>query len=329
MTEKRPKVSIVIPAYNAEKCLADAVENVLAQQYGNIEIVIVNDGSTDGTAKVAKKLADNNKIIKIVTQENRGLGEARNAGMTVVQGEYVVFLDADDFLFPWAIEKLLDAALTTDADIVCGEMIESASPKETLANGKDQSPEIRTYDNGEGYIDFLYGRIRTSACAKLYKVAAIKKLKFSAIRHAEDLEYNLRAFKKIKKISVLVEPLVEVYTISPGSMTHSSYNEKRQEEMTILRQIQKGITVEDNPAVKKALKAGLFFHALGMICTINDNPEARQQYADDFKELKKMIRKCCRSVAFDKKALPSQKRYALAACTSVEIMLKMMQKAAK
>ena len=322
-----PKVSIIIPAYNAEKCLEESVKSATNQSYKNIEIIIVNDGSTDKTAQVAKKLSAKNSKIKVVTQENRGLGEARNSGMDVMTGDYVVFLDADDLLFPWAISKCIEEALSSDAGIVCGEMVESAEPKKALKEGSDCETQTSILRDNNGYKEFLYGRIRTSAHAKLYKSGVIKADRFSKIRHAEDLEFNLRIFKKTKNICFITSPAIEVYTLSENSMMRSSYNEKKQEELALLRQLQKDIAAEKRPDTKKALKAALFFHAVGMIGPISDSSETLEKYSADYRELKAMIHKARWSVAHDKNALASQRRYALAACVSVRLMLKMMRRA--
>jgi glycosyltransferase involved in cell wall biosynthesis len=98
-----PLASVIIPAYNAERFLRQAVESALAQTYPRVEVIVVNDGSTDGTQKLAEELARNDGRVKVFTQENAGVGAARNRGITEAQGAYIAPLDADDFWYP---EKL-------------------------------------------------------------------------------------------------------------------------------------------------------------------------------------------------------------------------------
>jgi len=97
---KLPLVSIIIPCYNQGRYLGDAIESVLRQSYRRLEIIVVDDGSTDDSSQVARKYSD----VKLIRQENRGLSRARNAGLEASRGDYLVFLDADDRLLPGAIQ---------------------------------------------------------------------------------------------------------------------------------------------------------------------------------------------------------------------------------
>src|SRR3990172_7432416 len=104
MSLKTAKVSVVIPAYNSAPCIRDAVESALGQGYGEMEVIVVDDGSTDGTKEALADLAGAGKVVYIY-QENRGAGAARNAGVRVSGGEYIAFLDSDDLWLEGKIEK--------------------------------------------------------------------------------------------------------------------------------------------------------------------------------------------------------------------------------
>ncbi|MCS6813258.1 MAG: glycosyltransferase [Cyanobacteria bacterium] len=103
-----PLVSVVIPAYNAEKCLAETLTSVLAQTYEHLEVLVVNDGSTDGTADLASQIMLRDRRLKVITQSNAGAAAARNTGIRHAQGEYIAPIDADDLWHPQAIEKMVD-----------------------------------------------------------------------------------------------------------------------------------------------------------------------------------------------------------------------------
>ncbi len=111
-------VSIIIPVYNAEKYLLESVQSALSQSYKNIEIICVDDGSSDSSPEILKKLASDNSNVKIITQENAGGGVARNKGLDNAVGKYVYFLDSDDIAAPNLIEKALARANECDADLV-------------------------------------------------------------------------------------------------------------------------------------------------------------------------------------------------------------------
>ena len=101
-----PIVSVIIPAYNVEKYIRNAIDSVLGQTYKDIEIIVVDDGSTDGTKKSLEPYIKDNKIIYLY-QNNRGLSGARNSGIKTAKGEYIALLDADDLFYPSKIEKQL------------------------------------------------------------------------------------------------------------------------------------------------------------------------------------------------------------------------------
>lgn len=113
------KLSVIIPLYNSGKYLSKAVDSVVNQQLGNdYEIVIVNDGSTDDSGDIAEKIALDNKNIKVFTQKNQGPGIARNRGLEEARGEYILFLDADDYLEPDSLSFLLSEAEDKNLDIL-------------------------------------------------------------------------------------------------------------------------------------------------------------------------------------------------------------------
>ncbi len=115
------RLSVVVPVYKAEKYLARCVESVLAQTMGDFELILVDDGSPDGSGAMCDDFASRDVRIKVLHQENTGVSAARNAGVAMAQGEYIAFLDSDDWIEPRMYELLLEAADQEDADIVkCG-----------------------------------------------------------------------------------------------------------------------------------------------------------------------------------------------------------------
>ncbi len=108
------KISVIIPVYNGEKYIAQCLENILCQTYKELEIIVVNDGSTDKTAEIASTYP-----VKLINQENSGVSVARNAGIDFATGDYIHFMDADDLICLDFYEKMLFASLTTGADMSC------------------------------------------------------------------------------------------------------------------------------------------------------------------------------------------------------------------
>ena len=114
-----PKVSVIVPAFNCEKFLYKCIESIRNQSYSNIEIIVVNDGSTDNTEKIVLNMIEQENRIIYYKQENSGPSEARNKGISLSKGEYLVFIDSDDTVEPSYIEMLLNEMLISKADLVC------------------------------------------------------------------------------------------------------------------------------------------------------------------------------------------------------------------
>lgn len=115
------KVSVILCVYNEEKYVRQAIESILGQSLTDLELIIVNDGSTDSTKDIIESYRD--KRIKLINQENIGLGASRNKGLRVAEGDYVTFLDGDDWFSPEALEESYNKAVLNDTDILMFQMI--------------------------------------------------------------------------------------------------------------------------------------------------------------------------------------------------------------
>ena len=114
-----PAISLIIPVYNVEKFLVKALESVKNQTFQDFEVIIVDDGSTDKSIAISEKYCNENPNFRLIKQENKGPGAARNAAIKISKGEYIAFMDSDDYLEPNFLECLYNAAIENDADIVC------------------------------------------------------------------------------------------------------------------------------------------------------------------------------------------------------------------
>lgn len=117
----QPLVTIIIPVYKAEHFLNECVDSILAQSYENLEVILVDDGSPDNCGVICDRYADSDKRVRVVHQPNKGVAAARNAGLPLAKGEYLFFVDSDDYLAEGCIEKHISVALMHDADMVCAQ----------------------------------------------------------------------------------------------------------------------------------------------------------------------------------------------------------------
>lgn len=184
-------VSFIIPAYNAQRYLGQALDSVLAQTGGDMEILVVDDGSTDGTGALAADYARRHSCIRVITSENRGVSHARNLGMEAARGRYLAFLDADDVLCRGAYTPELAAWLSSsDHDLVSFGYI-AAGPD--LRRGRLIPEEDRVLNRRDpGFLREANGR---HFCARLYRRQTLGRLRFfEGIRYGEDSVFSYLAF---------------------------------------------------------------------------------------------------------------------------------------
>lgn len=197
------KLSVIVPAYNAETTLRTAVESILSQQVPGLEIIIVNDGSTDATDKICHALASENQCIHVITQKNAGICAARNRGLEAASGEFLTFCDDDDLLWQGALKLLLQTAEDTRADIVRGgyELLRQR-PDGTMVQQPHPAGQACTIELGSGgYGAFLTNSGPQFVWNALYRRTALLGLRFNerCSFGLEDFVFNAAAYRRISK----------------------------------------------------------------------------------------------------------------------------------
>lgn len=262
-------ISVIVPVFNTERYLAACLDSILAQSYQNLEIIVVNDGSTDLSLNVAESYAEKDDRIRLYNHDNEGLSEARNRGLNVSTGERVTFVDSDDILLPGALKKMMKAMDETGADIVEGMSVKThASFK--LENLDD--PVIIEYEASAAIEDVLYQkRLLPSACGKLFKKSLFENINFRKNIYYEDLDVFYKLFEKAHKIVYLKYP-VYFYRETEGSITNT-WNPKRLDVLNVTENIENYFIGNDNllkPARDRRLSANFNMFSL---CSLNGDKE--------------------------------------------------------
>ena len=219
-------ISVIIPCYNAEKCLAIPLNSLMEQSYKNLEIIIVNDGSKDGTLEVAKNYASIDSRIKVVNQENAGVSVARNNGVKVANGEYIMFLDADDnYTTPFAIEKLCKRLEETGADMAVCNFIHPCFEQHT--KGERIFDMTKHSEFLEFYQDFFVLGVPWN---KITRRECLTEEFVPGVKFNEDELYNLDNLHNMKKIAFTDEVLHHYYCAPynpslPASAVNSIYSQ--------------------------------------------------------------------------------------------------------
>ena len=223
MKESDMKVSVIMPAYNAEGYIRKAIGSVLTQGLKDFELIIVNDGSTDNTLDIISSFDDSR--IRIINQSNRGPGAARNAGLNIALGEYVMFLDSDDWFCPNALEMAYRQAQENATDISIFQIIKYDDGKYSendwfSLNNFPADFEDRAFNPHECR-DFLFD-ISVSACQKIFRRQFLSDInaRFPEGIYFEDMPFFFYTFLSAERISILRNHLY-VRRKHEGSITES------------------------------------------------------------------------------------------------------------
>lgn len=216
--------SIIIPVYNVEKYLGECIESVLTQSFQSYEIILVNDGSTDTSGDICDEYAKKDKRIKVIHQENKGLSGARNKGIVSSTGEYLLFIDSDDYIAENSLEKLHDTIGENDIDVVFLEIVKFLPDGTTQPMNDGYVKEKIVNKNQEEVWEHIanINKFPGSACSKAVKRSLLSEdMLFVEGLISEDIEWCYRLFGKAVTYSYLEYPFYYYRQQRQGSITNS------------------------------------------------------------------------------------------------------------
>jgi len=217
------KVSVIVPVYNVKQYLARCLDSILAQTERDLEIICVDDGSSDGSAGILSAYAERDVRIRVVTQENKGLSGARNSGLDVFTGDWVMFVDSDDWIPPYATETFLKVAAESGAPVV----VSKAYAVDALDVGAKPEPR---WTLERPALKRLVGRrkMQSSAWNKFYRADVVRSRRFIEGIYFEDWPFVTELFGDMDCFALVREPMY-VYCINGGasSIVRSPFNEKK------------------------------------------------------------------------------------------------------
>lgn len=182
------KISVIVPVYNVEEYLIECLESLTAQTIEDMEIIVVDDGSPDNCPKMCDEFAEIHKNVKVIHKENGGLSSARNAALKIAQGEYIGFVDSDDWVDANMYETMYDTAKKENADIVICDMV-------------DHFPDRVIYHHSSEFENPF--KVTPSACNKIFKYDLIKNDEFPIGLWYEDLEFTTKQLMKTDHVGVV------------------------------------------------------------------------------------------------------------------------------
>lgn len=210
---KDKKISIIIPNHNGAKYLIDCLESVLAQKHSNFEVIIIDDGSSDGSRQIIEDYCTKDHRFKAIFQSQMNASIARNRGIEEAESDYLYFLDSDDLLLPNGLTILLNRAEASQADLVIGYLEIFTSKDHFIRKDFDQAEDI---DDPMALTYYTY-----NPSNKLYKASVIKehKVNWGNVRIAQDMNFFLKYLLAAKKVA-LVDKVIFRYRINDTNMSH-------------------------------------------------------------------------------------------------------------
>ena len=224
---RTPLISVIIPVYNVEKYLHRCLDSVIAQTYQNLEIICVDDGSIDESGRICDQYAVRDARIKVIHQENQGLSAARNRGLDVAEGEYIAFVDSDDYILEDMYKKMLDKLLNYNVDLcVCQWQYEFSDGRQVVKR-KNIAPTIYGRKTSLEFARFLYmgnyeNGVVVAAWNKLYRRTLLDKIRFEGRIH-EDEAFSGRIMAKNISVYVMEEQFY-VYAQNGDSLTNKPFS---------------------------------------------------------------------------------------------------------
>ena len=221
----RPIISIIAPVYNIQEYLSQCLTSICNQTFPDLEIIVVNDGSTDGSGKICDKFALKDPRIRVIHQANKGVSAARNAGLQMAQGDYLAFVDGDDWIESDMYELLLEQLVKQEADIaVCSHY----KDKGGKSKARYQSGAIHALTRNDALKALAQDKwLRNYVWDKLYKRQLFENLTFPEGCIYEDLAINYQLFFRANKVVVVDTPKYH-YVLRQGSALRSRYNPQKE-----------------------------------------------------------------------------------------------------
>lgn len=273
----RGLVSVVVPIYNIEDYVSGCVQSILAQTYANLEILLVDDGSSDNSGAIADDFAAHDARVTVLHKQNGGLSDARNAGIDRATGEFVLCVDGDDVITPSHIADMISAARDTGAAVVVAgfrrvsleqsrqrEGLTAREPAAVVVHDASRALELLFYQSG----------ITTSAWGKLYRSELFDGVRYPVGAIHEDLPVTYRLIAKTEHVAI-VSRKTYLYVQRPASITSTKHVKKRMQAISFAQEAV-DFTKTEMPHLERAARARLFMEAVFILSQAPSGRAARR-----------------------------------------------------
>ena len=313
---RNEKISIIIPIFNTSKYLAECLKSLADQTYENLEIILVNDGSTDDSGNICDYFAHIDSRFIVIHKKNTGVSDSRNVGVKRSTGSYITFVDSDDLVDADMIASLYYAIKNHNSDVSICRSITFDQSLPTYNHSKTTYCETLT--NLEVITNLLYEKNSiNSVFGKMYKKRLFRDVSFNdTLAYAEDLDINYRILSKAKKVT-LSDSIQYFYRKRPGSAMNSAFRKIKMDCLKVAYRIHESTAAID-PELSKASELRIFTTSLFLLTQIPMNKEAFKQ---DILECKKAANAYKITVLVDRNARIIHRVYAFLSILNLNLLV--------
>lgn len=253
-----PLVSVIIPVYNVKSYLSECIESVINQSYSNLDIIVIDDGSRDGSSIICDYYQKRDARIRVIHQYNAGLSAARNAGLQIMRGTIVAFLDSDDAFLPNMIQIMVEKMIQTKADIVsCDYYTVHSTKKMYIKSSMDGNVTVGVVPSSIALNELIEEKITFFAWNKIYKSYLFSDIVFPNDHVYEGQSIMPQLIQRADKIALINIPLV-LYRKRPNSIS-VTFDEKNTLDWPRARKLMEEFVTENTPATFSERQTARFF----------------------------------------------------------------------
>ena len=281
-------ISVIVPVYKVEEYLDECVRSIIEQTYQNLEIILVDDGSPDSCPKKCDKWAERDRRIRVIHKSNGGLSSARNAGIDIASGDYLSFVDSDDFIEKDMLRTMLLAAMDNEAEVVCcGRNLVLSSTNIKPMHCLDV---VKVYTKEQAMKEVLLGNeIEEAAWDKLYKAELFSGIRYPEGEINEDIVVIGPILSKCNTIVHVGVPFYN-YRVNKNGITKSLYNEKKSIYIKHMEQVE-NFFMSNYPQLEMAVHCFLARYAYASLLDMEMGKETIRDYKSDYNKYKIILSK--------------------------------------
>lgn len=309
------KITVIVPVYNVKAYVKASVQSILGQTYTNIEVILIDDGSSDGSSEICDILATTDPRIRVFHTKNRGVSMARNLGIKEATGDLLTFVDADDLIDSNMLKILFSSLDASKSDVAVCE-------RQVFTNREDIKPDHNTakvtLTGNEAILNMLYQNgISNAPGGKLFKRSLFGRVNFpNGVTIAEDLEVNYKLFLKAQRVAWCISEKY-YYRQRKGSAMHSAFSSARMDGLKVVKKLRTEAKLY-HPLLQKAVANRLFMEAIYIVIEI---PFRGKTYRAELSECIKIIRENAHDVLTDHLTRDKHRVYAAVSIISVNLLI--------